>query len=222
VLARDFQIRVKGVLDRVVAVPMLILGTPLFALAALLIKLDDGGPVIFRQDRLGLNGKIFKIWKFRTMVPDADSLLDSRGRVQGGNRVTRVGRVFRKFSLDELPQLLNIVRGELCFVGPRAALPQQLPRYTQRQKGRLRMKPGITGLAQVKGRNTLKWSQRIEYDLWYIENYSWWLDFKILLRTVKVVLLGEGVVLDRNPEQVDDLGGPKDAESTMDAGEESQ
>ena len=156
--ARDFQIRVKGTLDRAAALLMLILGAPLFALAALLIKLDDGGPVFFRQDRLGLDGKIFKIWKFRSMLPDADSLLDSKGRVQGKNRVTRVGRVFRKFSLDELPQLLNVVRGEISFVGPRAALPQHLPRYTERQTGRLRMKPGITGLAQVNGRNTLKWT----------------------------------------------------------------
>ena len=205
VLSREFQVRVKYAADRVVALLMLLALAPLLALIALLIKLDDRGPVFFRQERLGIGGSTFLIWKFRTMVVGADRLLDEQGRVGGANRITRIGRVLRATSLDELPQLLNIIAGEVSFVGPRAASPLHLPRYTPRQTERLRMKPGITGLAQVNGRNTLKWSKRIEYDIEYIENYSWWLDAKILFRTVKVVLLREGIVLDRNPEQVDDL-----------------
>lgn len=184
----------------------LLLLSPVFMAIAIAIRVTMGSPVLFRQTRLGLNGKPFRIWKFRSMVVGADLLLDSKGRVKGKGRLTGVGRVLRRFSLDELPQLLNITRGDLCFVGPRAALPEHLPRYTERQKRRLRVKPGLTGLAQVNGRNTLKWSERIEYDLWYIQNYSWLLDLTILLRTIKVVLLGEGIVLDRNPEHADDLG----------------
>ena len=113
--------------------------------------------------------------------------------------------MLRYLSLDELPQLINIIRGEMSFVGPRPGLLEHFHRYTQEQKKRVLMKPGVTGLAQIHGRNTLKWSKRIEYDLNYIENYSLWLDIKILLKTIKTTLCREGVVLDRNPEQVDDL-----------------
>ena len=205
VFSREFQVRVKYAADRIGALLMLLALAPLLILIAILVKLDDRGPVFFRQERLGLGGSTFLIWKFRTMVVNADRLLDAQGRVGSANRITRIGRLLRATSLDELPQLLNIIAGEVSFVGPRAASPLHLPRYTGRQTERLRMKPGITGLAQVNGRNTLKWSKRIEYDIEYIENYSWWLDVKILFRTVKVVLLREGIVLDRNPEQVDDL-----------------
>ena len=179
---------------------------PIFSIIALLIRIGDGGPIFFKQERVGLRKETFTIWKFRTMIPDADKFLDDQGRVDNINRVTRVGRILRSLSLDELPQLINIVRGEMSFVGPRPVLPQHLTRYTVRQKGRFAMKPGVTGLAQVNGRNTLRWSQRIEYDLQYIRDYSLWLDIKILVKTVKVALLREGVVLDRNPDQVDDLG----------------
>ncbi len=144
------------------------------------------------------------------MFVNADQYLDTQGRVGQKNRITRVGAFLRFTSLDELPQLINIVKGEMSFIGPRAALPQHYDRYTTQQKKRLCMKPGVTGLAQVNGRNTLPWSKRIEYDNWYVENYSLKLDLKILLKTVKVVLLREGIVLDRNPEQVDDLAPMKD------------
>lgn len=138
------------------------------------------------------------------MVPNADSLLNADRRVEM-NRVTKVGKLLRLLSADELPQIINILIGEMSFIGPRPALWEHMSRYTEEQKKRFLMKPGITGLAQVNGRNLLKWSKRIEYDLQYIEHYSLWLDLKILFRTVKVVLLREGIVLDRNPEQVDDL-----------------
>jgi lipopolysaccharide/colanic/teichoic acid biosynthesis glycosyltransferase len=200
----------KYAIDRLAGLILLILLAPLLGIVAFLIKMDDRGPVFFRQERLGLGGKLFNICKFRTMIPNADRLLDEKGRVGNVNRLTRVGRILRSLSLDELPQLLNIVKGEMSFIGPRPTVPQHWPRYTERQKDRFRMKPGVTGWAQVSGRNTLKWSQRIECDLWYIENYSLLVDLRILAKTAKVVFLRRGVVLDRNPEQVDDLGAPSD------------
>lgn len=141
------------------------------------------------------------------MIPNADALLDEHQKVGSGiNRVTKVGEFLRKLSLDELPQVFNILTGEMSFIGPRPALYESMERYTAKQKERFLMKPGITGLTQVNGRNLLKWSRRIEYDNQYIENYSLWLDIKILFKTIKVVLLREGIVMDRNPDQVDDLG----------------
>lgn len=204
-LDRKSQVKIKHALDRAGALLLVTLLSPVLLLIGAIVKLEDRGPAFFRQDRLGRNGKIFRVWKFRTMVPNADRLLDERGRVGKVNRVTRVGRVLRKLSLDELPQLINILLGEMSFVGPRPAVPSHLQRYTETQMGRLRMKPGVTGWAQVNGRNTLKWSKRIEHDLWYIEHYSLWLDVKLILMTFRVVMTGRGVVLDRNPEEVDDL-----------------
>ena len=202
---RISQRGVKYTIDRLMAVLLLLILSPIWALIAFAIILDDHGPVFFTQERCGLNGALFKIWKFRTMVVNADQFLDSRGSVNGQDRITRVGKLLRLTSLDELPQLINIVRGEMSFVGPRPALPIHLFRYTKQQRRRFAMKPGVTGMSQIKGRNMLLWSKRIEYDIWYIDHYSLWLDLKILIKTVKVVLLREGVVLDRNPGQVDDL-----------------
>ncbi|QDV75184.1 Undecaprenyl phosphate N,N'-diacetylbacillosamine 1-phosphate transferase [Planctomycetes bacterium K2D] len=140
------------------------------------------------------------------MVHDADELLDNRGRVLG-NRITRVGRFLRKTSLDELPQLLNIVRGEMSFVGPRPILPEHLGRYEGRGELRFRLRPGITGLAQVNGRNTIPWSRRVALDVEYVEQFSLALDLRIWMKTFVVVSKGSGVVMDRNPEVVDDLAG---------------
>ncbi len=198
----------KYTLDRLLALILLVLLLPVFLVIGLLIKMQDGGTVFFRQQRVGLQGKPFLIWKFRTMVPQADTLLVD-GRVpEAHNRVTPVGRVLRLGSLDELPQLINIIRGEMSFIGPRPVLPTHLPRYSPAQMGRFAMKPGITGLAQVNGRNLLPWSQRIAYDLEYIATYSPGLDLRILFRTIGVVFKREGISLDRNPEQVDDLPRP--------------
>jgi len=194
----------KYLLDRIFASVLTIFLLPIFALIAVAIKIEDQGPVFFRQKRPGLFGRPFFIWKFRSMVPNADSLLNVDRRVEV-KRVTKVGKLLRLLSADELPQIINILMGEMSFIGPRPALWEHMSRYTEEQKKRFLMKPGITGLAQVNGRNLLKWSKRIEYDLQYIEHYSLWLDLNILFRTVKVVLLREGIVLDRNPEQVDDL-----------------
>ena len=205
------QVRIKYALDRVFGVALFIPLLPLFAAIAIAIKLEDGSPVFFRQERPGLDGSIFVIWKFRTMVADADSRLNSDGTV-GSVRITRIGRVLRYMSLDEIPQIINIIKGEMSFIGPRPVLIDHMLRYTEEQKRRFLMKPGISGLAQVRGRNTLKWSRRIQYDIEYIENYSLWLDLKILLMTIKVVLFREGVVLDRNPEFADDLPQKEDGE----------
>ena len=210
-LSRNAQKRIKGFCDRVLSCVLLVVLSPLFLVLAILVKAGDRGPVFFKQDRPGLGGKRFDIWKFRTMIPDADRHLDKNGRVSGDvDRITKVGRFLRSLSLDELPQLINIFRGEMSFIGPRPALIEHLERYTEEQRQRLDMKPGITGLAQVNGRNTLTWSKRIEFDLQYIQDYSLLLDVKILLKTMKVVLFREGIVLDRNPDFADDLG-PKNS-----------
>lgn len=207
----SMQVGIKYTLDWVFGVVLFILLLPFLAIISLAIKLEDGSPVFFRQERPGLDGNLFVIWKFRTMIQDADSGLNSDGTVGAVDRITRVGKVLRYMSLDELPQIINIIKGEMSFIGPRPVLFDHMQRYSREQKKRFLMKPGISGLAQVMGRNTLKWSRRLQYDLEYVENHSLWLDFKILLKTVRVVLLREGIVLDRNPEFVDDL--PKKDES---------
>jgi len=205
------QIVIKHSFDRGIALIGLVALVPLWFAIACAIKLEDGGPVFFRQTRLGLGGSKFLIWKFRSMVIDADRLLNENSQISKTNRITRVGFLLRKSSLDELPQLLNILKGEMSIIGPRPTLPEHWGRYSERQKRRFEMRPGVTGLAQVRGRNSLLWSQRIESDIEYIENYSLWLDAWILVRTVKVVFLAQGVVMDRNPEQVDDLAGGRAA-----------
>ena len=194
----------KYLVDQIVAVLLLVLLAPFLLVVALIIWTSDRGPAIFSQKRLGILGSEFKVHKFRTMIINADDYLNDDGIVMAP-RVTSIGKLLRFLSIDELPQLLNIVRGEMSFIGPRPALLEHFPRYTEEQKGRLRMRPGITGLAQVNGRNTLKWSERIRYDLEYIELYSILLDAKILLKTIGVVFLRRGVVMDRNSDQVDDL-----------------
>lgn len=201
------QLKIKYFIDKIIVFILLVFFIPIYMIIALLIKLDDKGTVLFKQNRLGYKGKIFTVYKFRTMIPDADKYLDGKGKVLT-NRITRVGRILRKTSLDELPQLINIIKGNMSFIGPRPALVEHLARYTEHQKKRLNIKPGITGLAQVHGRNKLIWSRRIKYDIKYVENFSLSLDLKILFKTLQVVLFGEGIVVDRNPEQVDDLGAP--------------
>ena len=200
----DLRVRIKYAADRVAAVAMLGALAPVFGGIALAITLEDGQPVLFVQERPGVGGRLFPCFKFRTMIVDADAYLDEAGRPTR-SRVTRVGRFLRKTSLDELAQLLNIARGEMSFIGPRPPIPVHLQRYTGAQMRRFRMRPGVTGLAQINGRNTIPWSARLSYDNTYIDTYSLRGDMKILLKTIGVVLRREGVVLDRNPGQVDDL-----------------
>lgn len=185
------QLFLKYCMDRVLAFILLILLLPLFIVIALLIYIDDGLPVFFIQERAGLNGKPFKMYKFRTFkVIQEDKSINT---YKGDPRITRVGRFLRESSLDELPQLLNILLGHMSFVGPRPMLVQQYEILDSFQKQRALVKPGVTGLAQINGRNLIPWEKRIEYDLKYIENFSILLDFYILLKTFFVVLKREGV-----------------------------
>ena len=209
--SRRWQLAVKHAGDRVAAGVLLLLLSPAFAVIGLLVWLEDGRPIFFRQDRVGRYGRRFLIWKFRTMVVEADRFLDKEGRVHGDGRITRAGRFLRLTSLDELPQLINVIRGEMSFIGPRPGLKEHYDRYTAAQKRRYDMRPGVTGLAQVNGRNTLPWSRRIAYDLEYIDEFSLWRDVKILAKTIAIVATGKNLVLDRNPELVDDLPPSRDS-----------
>jgi lipopolysaccharide/colanic/teichoic acid biosynthesis glycosyltransferase len=183
-------------LDLLVASLGLVLAAPLLALAAILIKLESRGPVFYRQRRVGLGGAPFELWKLRTMVPGAESMGAGIYVVEGDSRITRTGRLLRRFSLDELPNLVNVVRGEMAIVGPRPTVQEQVDRYTDRQRRRLEVKPGITGWAQVNGRTSLPWPERIELDVWYVEHRSLRLDLRILARTVRLLATGHGLYSD--------------------------
>ena len=169
--------------DVAIAGGALLLASPLLALAALAIKLEDGGPVLYRQTRVGRNGADFELLKLRTMVVGAETMGAGLAVNRGDSRITRAGRILRKLSLDELPQLWNVVRGEMSVIGPRPTLRYQVEQYDERQRHRLDVKPGITGWAQVNGRATLPWGERIELDVWYVEQRSPLLDLRILART---------------------------------------
>ncbi|HXL44903.1 MAG TPA: sugar transferase [Gaiellaceae bacterium] len=180
----------RRVLDVVGAGAGLVLAGPLLAAAAIAVKLEDGGPVLYRQQRIGQNGEEFDLLKLRTMVVGAEREGAGWAIDQGDPRITRVGRVLRRLSLDEVPQLWNVVNGEMSLVGPRPTLAYQVEQYSPRQRRRLEVKPGITGWAQVNGRARLRWADRIELDVWYVENRSVWLDLKILARTPVALFTG--------------------------------
>ena len=169
--------------DVAIAGGALLVASPLLALAALAIKLEDGGPVLYRQTRVGRDGTDFELLKLRTMVVGAETMGAGLAVNRGDSRITRAGRILRKLSLDELPQLWNVVRGEMSVIGPRPTLRYQVEQYDERQRHRLDVKPGITGWAQVNGRATLPWGERIELDVWYVEHRSPMLDLRILART---------------------------------------
>jgi lipopolysaccharide/colanic/teichoic acid biosynthesis glycosyltransferase len=166
----------------VAAIPALIVGLP----CALAIRCTSRGPVIFKQERIGMNGRPFVVWKFRTMVAGDNPIFPD------ATRVTAAGRWLRRFSLDELPQLVNVWRGEMSVVGPRPTLAYQVERYTDRQRQRLSVRPGLTGLAQVRGRNSLSWDERIELDLEYVQTQSVVTDARLVIATVVPLLTGEG------------------------------
>ena len=180
----------KRTLDLVVAVPALMLATPLLLGVALLVRVTLGRPVLFRQVRTGFEGRRFTLAKFRTMRGSPDSGAPDRG---DSLRLTRVGRILRRTSLDELPTLWSVIRGDMSLVGPRPLLPEYLPLYTPRQARRHEVHPGITGWAQINGRNAINWEQKFEYDVWYVDNRSLWLDLKILALTTTKVFAGVGV-----------------------------
>jgi len=168
----------------------LVLASPVLAGAALAIKVEDGGPVLFRQTRVGKDGEDFELFKLRTMVVDAERQGAGYAVDRGDSRITRVGRFLRRTSIDELPQLWNVVRGDMSVIGPRPTLRYQVDRYTERQRRRLEARPGLTGWAQIHGRATLPWDERIELDVWYVEHRSPWLDLKILARTPAALFAG--------------------------------
>jgi lipopolysaccharide/colanic/teichoic acid biosynthesis glycosyltransferase len=181
---------VNRALDAVVAGLGLTVASPILAAAAIAIKLDDGGPVFYRQRRVGLNGEEFELVKLRTMEVGAEHRGAGLAVNEGDPRITRAGRLLRRLSIDELPQLWNVVRGDMSLVGPRPTLSYQVERYTPRQRRRLEVKPGITGLAQIQGRARLPWDERIELDVWYVEHRSPWLDLKIIVRTPRALFAG--------------------------------
>ena len=197
---RKFQLGIKRTIDIICAVLLILLliAIPVLIVIPIAIKLNSKGPAVFTQERMGRNGKVFKIYKFRTMRIPEESLDENGNMMEPKQRITKVGAFLRKTSLDELMQLFNILNGTMSIVGPRPSLPYQADNYTERQHGRFKMRPGITGWAQVNGRNDLTWTEKIEYDIEYIENYSLWFDVKILFRTVAVVFKHEGIAFEKH------------------------
>ena len=183
----------KRSLDLLIAVVGTVFTAPLVALLALAIRIESRGHPIYRQTRVGKDGRRFQIFKLRTMVSGAEFTGPGLALREGDERITRVGGVLRRYSLDELPNLYNVLRGEMSIVGPRPTVPVQVERYSEHERGRLRVKPGITGWAQVNGRAALPWPERIELDLWYVDHQSTALDLKILARSARLVLTGRGL-----------------------------
>jgi len=184
---------VKRVFDVLGAAAVLVLTAPVLGFACLAVRLETPGSPIYRQRRVGKNGKHFDLLKVRTMVSGAERMGAGLAVDEGDPRITRVGAVVRRLSVDELPNLVNVLRGEMSLVGPRPTVQVQVSQYTERQLGRLSVPPGITGWAQVKGRAALPWHERIELDLWYIEHWSLGLDTRILAETVQLLLSGKGL-----------------------------
>jgi lipopolysaccharide/colanic/teichoic acid biosynthesis glycosyltransferase len=181
------------VLDVLLAAALLIVASPILLAAVIAIRLESGGRVFYRQRRVGWHGEPFDLLKLRTMVSGAEAMGAGIYVLEGDARITRTGRLLRRFSLDELPNLVNVLRGEMAIVGPRPTIQEQVDRYTERQRRRLEVKPGITGWAQVNGRASLPWPDRIELDVWYVDNRSLWLDLRILAKTARMLATGHGL-----------------------------
>jgi lipopolysaccharide/colanic/teichoic acid biosynthesis glycosyltransferase len=186
-------VTLQRALDVAIAGPLSVLSAPVVAALAVAIRLESPGHPLYTQTRVGKDGELFEIYKLRTMVKGAEFTGAGLAIQEGDDRITRLGTFLRRYSLDELPNLWNVLRGEMSIVGPRPTLPVQVEHYTERERGRLAVKPGITGWAQVNGRAALPWPERIELDLWYVERRSLRLDLLILARTVRMVLGGEGI-----------------------------
>jgi lipopolysaccharide/colanic/teichoic acid biosynthesis glycosyltransferase len=179
--------------SRVVAAVTVVLTSPVLLAAMLAIRIESSGSPIYRQRRVGKDGEPFEMYKLRTMVADAEFMGDGLAVNRGDPRITRVGAFLRRFSIDELPNLINIVRGEMAFVGPRPTIQAQVDQYSEHQLRRLEVKPGLTGWAQINGRASLPWADRIELDVWYVDNKSPLLDLKITLRTIRMLASGHGI-----------------------------
>jgi lipopolysaccharide/colanic/teichoic acid biosynthesis glycosyltransferase len=184
---------VRRAFDIVIAGAALLFFSPVLLVAMIAIRLESPGSPIYRQRRVGRDGEEFDVLKLRTMVTGAEHIGAGLAIDEGDTRITRVGAFLRRTSLDEIPNLINVIKGDMAIIGPRPTIPVQVAQYTDRQRGRLAVKPGLTGWAQVNGRAALPWPERIELDLWYIEHRSWKLDLQILVRTARMVLGGHGL-----------------------------
>jgi lipopolysaccharide/colanic/teichoic acid biosynthesis glycosyltransferase len=180
-------------LDALLAALVLVVASPFLLAAVVAIRLESGGPAIYRQRRVGRRGEPFDLWKLRTMVSGAEGMGAGIYVLEGDARITRVGRLLRRLSLDELPNLVNVLKGDMSLVGPRPTIKDQVDRYTDRQRRRLEVRPGITGWAQINGRSSLPWPERIELDVWYVDNRSVRLDLRILARTARMLVTGQGL-----------------------------
>jgi lipopolysaccharide/colanic/teichoic acid biosynthesis glycosyltransferase len=205
-MRRELQLFAKRIMDVVLAIFSLIIVAPLLLVSAVAIKLGSRGPVFFRLRVAGLGGEGFDQWKLRTMVNGAREGGDRFETSSNDPRITRVGHFLRRWSIDELPQLWNVLRGEMSIVGPRPAFLEIATKYSVEQARRLAMRPGLTGLAQVQGRNLLTWAERVELDISYVEHYSLWLDCEIMARTIPVLFQSEGVYGKDGRVRVQDLG----------------
>jgi lipopolysaccharide/colanic/teichoic acid biosynthesis glycosyltransferase len=197
---RAFDIAVSGT--------ALVLASPFLLVAVIAIRLESRGHPVYRQRRIGKDGREFDVLKLRTMVSGAEHMGAGLAVSEGDTRITRVGALLRRTSLDEIPNLVNVLKGEMAIIGPRPTVPVQVDQYTERQRGRLTVKPGITGWAQVNGRTELPWAERIELDLWYIEHRSLALDARILWRTARMVLTGHGLYRGEAPAWQDGADPP--------------
>ena len=180
-------------MSRLGAAILLVATSPAMLAAMIAIRIESPGSPIYRQRRVGKGGEPFDMYKLRTMVADAEFMGDGLAVNRGDPRITRVGAFLRRFSIDELPNLVNVVRGEMAIVGPRPTIQAQVDQYTERQLRRLDVKPGLTGWAQINGRASLPWDERIELDVWYVENKSARLDMRIVLRTIRMLADGDGI-----------------------------
>lgn len=185
-----YKLIFKAVIDFLFGIIFFLLLIPLFVLIIIFLLFANRGKLFFFQERPGINGKIFRVIKFKTMNDRKDA---SGKLLSDAERLTSVGAFVRKTSLDEIPQLINVIKGEMSLIGPRPLLPQYLERYNDFQRRRNEVKPGITGWAQVNGRNAISWEKKFEYDVWYVDNISFLLDIKILLLTIKKVFIREGI-----------------------------
>jgi undecaprenyl phosphate N,N'-diacetylbacillosamine 1-phosphate transferase len=205
-MKRETQLCLKRIVDAALAFSGLMVCFPVLAIAALAIKLDSEGPLFFQLSAAGFVGKEFGQWKLRTMAKGARENGDRFETSSSDPRITRVGRFLRRWSIDELPQLWNVLRGEMSLVGPRPTFLEVAAKYSPAQSRRLAMRPGLTGLAQVKGRNLLPWAKRIQLDVFYVEHYSLWMDCKIMARTIPVLFRCEGLYGKDGRVRMPDLG----------------
>ena len=192
---RGFQLFIKRAFDLTLGILLMLflIAIPVLIVIPIVIKLTSKGPAVFTQERVGKNGKVFKIYKFRTMLIPEQRFDKEGNPLDPKHSITKVGRFLRKTSLDELMQIFNVINGTMSFIGPRPTLPYQVERYNERQRKRLEMRPGVTGWAQVNGRNNLAWGEKIEFDIEYVESFSIWFDIKVLFKTVAVVFKKEGI-----------------------------